>query len=850
MHPTSPPVHRPIGTRVVAIAVALVLPLAGALAAPLTARAADPGTLHVTVSALTGGAPLEGADVQLHYANPFQLVTSTSTDSAGAADFTTIANDDYTVTVYFSGYAYQSKAIRFDGSGLDLNFALSTATSSITGTVLDESLSPIPDATVSANGALVPGFGGGFAFVNPDGSYSVTGLGADTYNVTVSAPGYGEFITEIILTEGQAYVLEVELVETIVETVSGTVRDFTTNAPIGSIKVNLLRITPSGPEGLGIATTDGAGAFSIDVPVGEDYTIQFFDDRIDGDTVRGYETLYLGRALTYDQATLFDLVNGVPGSGKDIALKRGGTINAHVDLQAADGVAAYSPGGGWPGVTVYRFTNGSWQVIDVPWQFGGFGGFGDVSVFGLPEGSYRVSVEDHERAGTPRAFTTTFWSAAADIDTASDITLTPGSTRSDIDIVVRFPYPTTAATPIATVDLAPSAEGEIVPESAVVEQGQTLEVTVGTDYVGEWVAAFAHSDPVELGGWSQVRTDGIVEIPFSGDVPVGEHSLALQLKDDTLLGWADLTITESLDPIVDRLSGLDRFSTAAAVSQEFKNAEVVYIANGRNYPDALSAAPAAAFRGAPLLLTERDSVPAVIAAEIVRLRPDRILVVGGTAVVAPAVVTALEGLYPGTQVQRLAGSDRYETSRVVTEDAFGTAGAAMAFIATGTNFPDALAASAAAAMYDGPVVLVNGAAESVDNDTLSVLDTLGAAEVLIAGGEGVVSPGIEESLVDEFGVDQVKRLAGDDRYGTSIAINAHVFSTSSTLYLAVGTGYADALAGAALAGTNGAPLYVVPGTCVPSQVLNAIADLGAINVVLFGGTSALSQAVADLVSCG
>jgi putative cell wall-binding protein len=151
------------------------------------------------------------------------------------------------------------------------------------------------------------------------------------------------------------------------------------------------------------------------------------------------------------------------------------------------------------------------------------------------------------------------------------------------------------------------------------------------------------------------------------------------------------------------------------------------------------------------------------------------------------------------------------------------------------------------------VILVNGAASATDAATLATLGVGGggvqSTKVLIAGGTGVVSPGIESSLNTAFGNPQVTRLAGANRYATSVAINAHTFDSAQTVFLAVGTGYADALAGAAAAGSLSVPLFVVPGDCVPPAVLGAIEDLGAEYVFLLGGTGALSQAVFNLESC-
>ena len=90
---------------------------------------------------------------------------------------------------------------------------------------------------------------------------------------------------------------------------------------------------------------------------------------------------------------------------------------------------------------------------------------------------------------------------------------------------------------------------------------------------------------------------------------------------------------------VSRLSGTDRFSTSAAISAAAfaPGVPVVYIANGFNFPDALSAAPVAGKDGAPVLLVSADSIPAVIQAELTRLMPKSIVVLGGFNAVSNTV---------------------------------------------------------------------------------------------------------------------------------------------------------------------------------------------------------------------
>ena len=298
---------------------------------------------------------------------------------------------------------------------------------------------------------------------------------------------------------------------------------------------------------------------------------------------------------------------------------------------------------------------------------------------------------------------------------------------------------------------------------------------------------------------------------------------------------------------VSRISGADRYQTAVAISAAYPvGVDVVYVATGENYPDALSAAPAAAKQGGPLLLTARGVLPTAVQQEIARLKPQRIVVVGGENAVARTVSDQLALLAP---TSRAAGADRFETSRIVTREAFAEDGSSIAYVATGTNFPDALSASAAAGSLGSPVILVNGAGGNVEAATLRLIADLRVTTIRIAGGTAVVAPQVESSLASAAGVVAVERLAGADRYATSVAINQAAFAAASTTYLAVGTGFADALAGAALAGLNGAPLYIVPSHCVPDQTLAAVQSSGNVRVVLLGGENALGSGVENLVPC-
>ncbi|WP_445996542.1 cell wall-binding repeat-containing protein [Okibacterium fritillariae] len=296
-----------------------------------------------------------------------------------------------------------------------------------------------------------------------------------------------------------------------------------------------------------------------------------------------------------------------------------------------------------------------------------------------------------------------------------------------------------------------------------------------------------------------------------------------------------------------RLAGADRFGTAIAVAQTFAPGVArLYIANGYGFPDALSAAPAAAHFSSPLLLTAPEALPAAVKAEIKRLKPAKIVIAGGVNAVSNSVLAELKALAPTV---RLSGDDRFGTSRAIAADAFGT-NAPTAYVATGYDFPDALTASAAAAKAQAPVVLVPGTNTTLDPATLAALKTLKTTTVKIAGGPNAVSVGIENGLKAGFGPTAVKRLSGADRYATAEAINLDAFGSSATVYLASGVGFPDALVGAALAGTKGSPVYLTGPGCVVPSVLQAIDRLGTTVVTLLGGPNVLSADVAALKACG
>jgi putative cell wall-binding protein len=216
----------------------------------------------------------------------------------------------------------------------------------------------------------------------------------------------------------------------------------------------------------------------------------------------------------------------------------------------------------------------------------------------------------------------------------------------------------------------------------------------------------------------------------------------------------------------------------------------------------------------------------------------------GVAIAPPAGASASVDA-----TKRLAGATRYGTAAAISADA--TLGTPVhAIIATGENFPDALAAaSLAGANAPSPIILTETGTYSTDaKSALAALKTKGVKAVTIVGGTNAVTETVEDAIeADGF---TVTRVAGDDRYETAaeIAKAANTKSAAAAVgglkaaLFATGTNFPDALAGGSAAYGNKLPILLVNDT-VPASTQEAISSMGIKKAYILGGTAAVSTAV-------
>jgi putative cell wall-binding protein len=372
------------------------------------------------------------------------------------------------------------------------------------------------------------------------------------------------------------------------------------------------------------------------------------------------------------------------------------------------------------------------------------------------------------------------------------------------------------------------------PDTTTVAGGFGWDVLVGF-YVVRAEKAGCHA-PGDAG--QPYVESAVMQIP----PPVTDLNLVLDCTGGTAGGGGTPVET---GPTVDRISGADRYATSAAVSAASFTTGVsrAYIATGDAFPDALTGAAVAGGQRSPVLLVRPDAIPATVAAELQRLKPKQIVVLGGASAVSTSVEEALAAYTEGT-VTREAGLDRYETAAMLSQHTF-VAPVDNVFVATGLSYPDALSAAAAAGAEGVPVLLVQTGA--VPDATKAELTRLSPKKITLLGGTAAVSDDVATAL--KGFAPTVERWSGSDRYATSVVISSKAFPTATRALIATGEGFADALAGAAVAaGVPGPMLLSTPG-CVPADVAAELARLGATRVTLLGGTSALGTAVGSLTVC-
>ncbi len=394
------------------------------------------------------------------------------------------------------------------------------------------------------------------------------------------------------------------------------------------------------------------------------------------------------------------------------------------------------------------------------------------------------------------------------------------------------------------------------------DAGQRLKVHLDNPDLAVYVVALYRDGAIELtdrlawDAWPRTSKRLTYVVP-AGEGGTFYLEIAAEARK---LGNYELEYTIDDEPFtLERIAGADRYETAIAVSRATwatGTVDVVVLATGEDYPDALCAAPLAAVVGGPILLTPHDEVLPAVADEIRRLGATRAYVVGGPAALSDEIIRQLRDGDGYVEAQRIGGSDRYATSREIGRFVAYASGSALyqeVFLARGDDFADALSCSAIAARWQVPILLTRPTV--IDPETFKL-----AADsyiVRIVGGTSAVSQAIEDRLTAAMcpfrcDVTRVLRYAGTDRYATAALLattEAEAVAGYSHLGIATGERFPDALALAPyLAEMNGC-LLLTRRDMLPQVTADAIGPVtrAGVDAAIVGGVSAVSPEVEDAV---
>ena len=222
----------------------------------------------------------------------------------------------------------------------------------------------------------------------------------------------------------------------------------------------------------------------------------------------------------------------------------------------------------------------------------------------------------------------------------------------------------------------------------------------------------------------------------------------------------------------------------------------------------------------------------------------RRIAVAATVVATMLVVTAsFSGATSTFSFRRFSGTDRYATAAMVAGATFTTAD--IVVLTTGQNFPDALSANFVAGVHKAPILLTT--AQSLPQVTLDAMTALKTTKVVILGGVSAVGSAVEDTLRSR-GLT-VSRIHGGNRYETASLAAQHAGTTAvgllgakRTAVVASGAQFADALGAGPLAYANKLPVLLTERDSLTEATRSALSNLAITQVILPGGTAAVSAA--------
>lgn len=318
------------------------------------------------------------------------------------------------------------------------------------------------------------------------------------------------------------------------------------------------------------------------------------------------------------------------------------------------------------------------------------------------------------------------------------------------------------------------------------------------------------------------------------------------------------SIQDDFVDVITSVNGNDAYQNAVAASQvsfpATRTASVsgVVVVSSRDWTNALSAASLAAGVGGPVLLSSGASLPASTSAEIKRLKPTTVYVLGPTTVISNTVAYKIAAL--GPKIVRLSASDRYAmASRVATlgVSLSRSAGKSVdtAYLVNGLDFPDAFATSPITVRTSRPIVCAS--ARTVPAATLNALKQMKIKTVVIVGSATAIGTGVQDVLKRRGYA--IRRLSAADHYSLSRLLSAEASSTGaswSNVGVTSDAYFGDSLIAGTTQGFCSSMLLLSPATSLNAGVGNdLLVNRGTVRPArAYGGYAGVSWAVRSAIA--
>ena len=374
-----------------------------------------------------------------------------------------------------------------------------------------------------------------------------------------------------------------------------------------------------------------------------------------------------------------------------------------------------------------------------------------------------------------------------------------------------------------TITVTEESKPVVIPVTSV-----TLNKTKESLLKGKTITLVATINPSNATNkgvtWSS-SNNSVATVDQSGKVTAvgkGTATITVITKDGSKKATCTITVTEPVTNTViqgERVYGSDRYETSYKLFEKgWNTSNTVILAYGFDYPDALSAAPLAGKKNAPILLVKNSGLKSQprLKQLLINKSVKNAIIVGGTGVISSEIDKDLKSM--GISVKRLGGKDRYETSVLIAKEVGINTGEVA--LVNGLSFADALSISSIATKKKMPILLTRTDVIPVSIKRYLDSNSKSISKSYVIGSTGVVSNNVLNKLKSPV------RLGGSDRFKTNKSVLDRFKGelNLSNVYIASGLDFPDALSASALAGKNNNFLLLSHTTRAEEAVKSEISE--------------------------